>query len=103
MDQQIKAAVVSSLNLGHLPSDQQDKIVEMIVDVIGTKVNLAAWSRLSDEEKEKVGKIAKSSPERTVEHLSHTIPNFYKLVEDATRQTLENFKEKVAQMTQKSA
>ncbi len=98
MNHQIKEAVVNALNIGHLSEGEQEKIVTIILDIVAAKVNMAVWSHLSDEEKEKVAKIAKSSPERTLEHLSHTVKTFPKLLEDATRQTIESFNEKKAKL-----
>ncbi|MBX4200570.1 hypothetical protein KW786_00390 [Candidatus Parcubacteria bacterium] len=103
INDQAKEAVVRALNLSHLTDSEQEKIVTIILDIIAAKVNMAVWSQLSDEEKEKVAKIAKSSPERTLEHLGHTVKGFPKLVEDATRQTIESFNEKKAKLAQKTA
>ena len=97
-DPDLHQAVVRALSLGHLTSSEQEKIVTIILDIVAEKVNMAAWSHLSDEEKEKVAKIAKSSPERTLEYLNHTVKDFPKLIEDAMRQTIESFNEKKAKL-----
>ncbi len=90
-EQQFKKELVDNLRLSHLAPARQEKIVELLLDIIASKVNMAVWSKLSQENREQLAHV---STGKALEIFQAAVHDFPELVETVTRQTVADLRAK---------
>ena len=92
-----KQQVAKHLNVSHLTASQQDRIVSVLMDSVSDNITMAIWDRfLEQEKKEMKGILTKSGQKQPLDYIGSKINNFPKLVEDITRQTMDDFRKRRA-------
>lgn len=85
--------LVKELNLDALSSDKKNEIVNRMLEVLESRINLEVLSILSDDEKRELDKILESGGDM-IKFLRDKIPNFDVLVAE----TVANFKKETLDM-----
>lgn len=100
MDKKQKQKIVKSLEIEHLTPSQQDKIISMVSENVSAKIDMIIWNKFIQEEKQELYKISrKGDNKKILKYLTRKIGNFSQLVEDITRETIEDFKSKRNQIS----
>ncbi|OGZ69360.1 MAG: hypothetical protein A3D44_02790 [Candidatus Staskawiczbacteria bacterium RIFCSPHIGHO2_02_FULL_42_22] len=92
----LREAIIEGVGLAELSPAKQDTVVAEVIEGISANINEAVWEKLSREDKNDLNKIASQGPEDTLDYLNSHIENFSSLVEDVTRKTIAEFKQKKA-------
>jgi len=87
----INQAIINSLGLSGLTKIQQNKIVSLFAEIISSKINVAVWHKLSPENKNELKSLR---GKKKLDYIASDIKDFSKLVEDVTRETIRDFKQK---------
>jgi|SRR3989344_3548285 len=96
MIQEARQSIIDNLNLAGLVKFEQDQVIGEFMGTVASMATTAAWDRLSEDNKSELQEIAKFGRGKTLDYLAAHLEGFQALVEDATRQTMADFKEKRA-------
>ena len=92
-DSGIRQNIVENLHVSHLTKSEQDKIIFMLMDGVSSRINATVWEKLLQEDRKELKKLSKKE---TIDYIATKIENFPKLVENITKQTINEFKQKRA-------
>ncbi|KKT00445.1 MAG: hypothetical protein UV76_C0010G0020 [Candidatus Nomurabacteria bacterium GW2011_GWA2_43_15] len=90
--------LVKELGLDSLPPEKKNLLIDQMLEVIESRINLEVLSILTEEQKKELDKVLDSDGDM-VEFLRDKIPNFDLLVAE----TIANFKKETLDMQQQVA
>lgn len=100
MNKKQKQQIVKSLDISHLTKDQQDKIIALLMDNVSAKVNMVIWDKFLKEEKQELYHVSRIGDNKKIlKYITSKMGNFNQLVENTTRETIEDFKKKRDQIS----
>ena len=78
----MRDTIVNTYNLGSLPSDQQDNIVERIGSLIFQAILIRTIPMLSESKQEELEKLLEdnATPDQMLGFLNNEVPNFSEIV-----------------------
>ena len=86
--------ILKDLEIGHLPSDAQDKILEKLGENIIKRITLAVLENLPEEARPEFDAISESgNQEKLQEFFKLQIPNIEELLQKTIQFTINEFKE----------
>jgi len=90
-DEKIKQKIAESLDLLSFTKDQQDKIIQGLMNNVSSAVNISVLDQLSQEEKNELEKLS-GNEEATSDYLKNKIKDLPLLIEEVTKETIDNFR-----------
>lgn len=95
--EQIRELVAKELDIADLPAEEQDKIISRVGELVVKAVSIAIFSRLPVSIKPEFDKLQEAGDEEGLNKLvaSH-IPDLDKVVGEAIKTTIDDYKKIVA-------
>lgn len=91
--EELRQIILKDLEIGHLSSDDQDKILEKLGENIIKRITLAILENLSEEARPEFDIISENgNQEKLQEFLKLQIPNIEKLIQKTIQFTINEFK-----------
>ena len=87
-----KQVIVDSLNISHLKLSHQNEIISILMDNVLARLNFALWDKLSSSDKKDLKKVLAGSGKKALPYLESKIENLPDLIENLTRQAVDDFK-----------
>lgn len=92
--EELRQIILKDLEIGHLSSDDQDKILEKLGENIIKRITLAVLENLSESARSEFDVISQSgNQEKMQEFLKLQIPNIEELLQKTIQFTINEFKE----------
>ncbi len=91
--EEVKKMVVDALNIGHLPSTEQDSIIGELAGTLMERATLALLQELPEADFDRIDALADSGKDiEMVEAIRKVVPNAQQIMEDAIRTGVEEYK-----------
>ena len=91
-EKKAKQKIAESLDLLGFTNSQQNKIISGLLDNISARINIAIYDKLTEEDRQKLQKISRTKKKDAIlNYLKPKIRNLHLLVDEITRETIEEF------------
>ena len=102
-NKEIREKMIESLGLDHLKKGEQDKIVGMLIVAISSRLQVEIWQRLSVSDKKEFEAVSTNNEEQGfLDYVTMKISNFPQLVEQITREVVDDFRVRRMELSQDS-
>ncbi len=97
--EELKARIIAELNIGHLPAEEQDQVINTVSQVLLKRATLAIMQRIPAEKLDELDKLSDAQDSAAIQKLvAEYVPDAEAVATQAAQEGLAEHKRLVAEL-----